>query len=397
MSTYDLLFAGGGLSSALTAYRVAVSNPNLRIGLVEAADTLGGNHTWSFHETDVTADQHAWIDPFIVHRWPGQKVRFPKRERTLGTGYRSVTSERLHDVLSDVANVDLLTGTPVAAADPDGLTLTDQRRLAGTVLDGRGAQPTPRLTLGFQKFLGQEVRTAAPHGVTVPTIMDATVAQTDGYRFVYVLPFTQDTLLIEDTYYADGADLPEGTLRDEIAAYAARQGWQVAEVLREETGILPIVLEGDVDGFWDDARDGPAPLGLRAGLFHPVTGYSLPDAARLADLVAEACREGVPGPEALFALVENHAKTTWREQRFYRLLNRMLFRAAEPHLRYVVLERFYGLPQALIERFYAGKTTLGDMARVLAGRPPVPIPAAMRALRPERLGREGTNGCTERA
>jgi lycopene beta-cyclase len=45
-----------------------------------------------------------------------------------------------------------------------------------------------------------------------------------------------------------------------------------------------------------------------------------------------------------------------------------------------VLERFYRLPQPLIERFYAGEATLADKARILAGKPPVPIRRALGVL-----------------
>ena len=58
----------------------------------------------------------------------------------------------------------------------------------------------------------------------------------------------------------------------------------------------------------------------------------------------------------------------------------MLFRAAQPYQRYKILERFYRLSPALIGRFYAGQSTLADKIRILSGRPPVPIAAAVRAL-----------------
>ena len=35
-----------------------------------------------------------------------------------------------------------------------------------------------------------------------------------------------------------------------------------------------------------------------------------------------------------------------------------------------VLSRFYGLPEPLIERFYAQSSSLTDRARILLGRPP---------------------------
>jgi lycopene beta-cyclase len=59
----------------------------------------------------------------------------------------------------------------------------------------------------------------------------------------------------------------------------------------------------------------------------------------------------------------------------------MLFRAAEPHERYKVLERFYGLRSGLIGRFYAGKSTSFDKLRVLSGKPPVPMSKAVSVLR----------------
>jgi len=34
----------------------------------------------------------------------------------------------------------------------------------------------------------------------------------------------------------------------------------------------------------------------------------------------------------------------------------------------------------LIERFYAGNTTLGDMARLLSGKPPISIGRAIKAI-----------------
>ena len=55
----------------------------------------------------------------------------------------------------------------------------------------------------------------------------------------------------------------------------------------------------------------------------------------------------------------------------------MLFRAAKPEERYTVLQRFYGLNQGLIERFYAGKLKWYDKARILIGKPPVPVTKAL--------------------
>ena len=372
----DLILVGGGLANGLIAWRLRMLRPSLRVLLLESGAALGGNHTWSFHDGDLGAAQHAWLAPLVACRWPRHSVSFPGRNRQLSTGYASITSDRFDTVLRGALQAWACTGVSVVGVTPRTATLADGRILrAQAVIDGRGVRSSAHLVLGFQKFLGQELRLTRPHGLDGPVLMDATVPQHDGYRFVYLLPFTADTLLIEDTFYADGHALDTDRLRANIAAYVEARGWAVAEQLREEQGVLPITLGGDVDAFWNEAQGVPQ-AGLSAGLFHPTTGYSLPDAVRLADRIA-AWPDLAAGP--LFDMLRAHAKAQWRAQGFFRLLNRMLFQAALPGDRWRVMQRFYGMPEPLIARFYAGRLRPLDKARILTGKPPVPLLAALRA------------------
>jgi lycopene beta-cyclase len=396
MTDHDVIFAGGGLASSLAAYRLKMLRPELRLLIVEAGERLGGNHTWSCHTTDLSPDQNAWMAPFITYRWPGQIVRFPKFTRRLEAPYQSVSSEKLHDTAQGLLGGAIRLNSKIAALEPAAIRLEGGERLtAPCIIDGRGPAPSEALALGFQKFVGLELRLAAPHGETVPVIMDASVSQDDGYRFVYTLPFSSDTILIEDTYYADGPAFEPEAIRRKIDAYAAARGWRIAEVIREETGTLPIVLGGDIEAFWREAGTDVARIGLRACLFHPTTGYSLPDAVATADAIA--------GLQQLTTLtVANLSKAAsirlWRERGFYRMLNRFWFLAAEPEKRYVVMQRFYSLSESLIERFYRAASTQADKARILIGRPPVPIMRALAhireaSLRPSQFGNAGqSNG-----
>ena len=374
---YDLILAGGGLASSLIAWRLKLRRPALSVAVVEREPRLGGEHTWSFFDSDLTPEQRSWIAPAVVRRWPGYDVAFPQRRRTLNTAYNSVSSERLHAAVAPMLGERLLTGE-IVEVGPTSVRLADGRALAaGGVIDARGPGPTPHLQLGWQKFVGMEVRTAEPHGLERPVVMDATVDQLDGYRFVYLLPFSADRLLIEDTYYSDGPALDAAALEGRIEAYAAARGWRIAETVRRETGVLPIALAGDIEAFWDE---GPpvARAGLKAALFHPTTGYSLPDAVATAWEIAEL--PDLSGA-ALHAFTRRRSVETWKRRGFFRLIDRMLFRACAPDRRWTVLQRFYGLPEPLIRRFYAARMTAGDKLRVLAGRPPVPLGAALRQVR----------------
>ena len=374
----DALIVGGGLASSLIALRLRRARPQLKVIVLERDQRLGGEHTWCHFASDVSQAISDWLGPLIVHDWPGYEVRFPAHRRTLTTRYRAITSARLHAVMRELLGPDAWLGVEAADVRPQAVRLADGRRLtAPLVIDARGPRRTARLALGWQKFLGQEARLAAPHGLTRPVVMDATVSQVDGYRFLYLLPTAPDRVLIEDTRYSDAPALDRAGLAADIATYARSQGWTIAEIAREESGVLPIALAGDIDAYWDESTAETAEAGMRAALFHPTTGYASPDAARQAELIA-----GLPEltTAAVRAALMAMSKAAWRERSYYRLLNRMLFRAAQPERRYRVLERFYRLPQPLIERFYAGRASLADKVRILAGKPPVPIGRALGCL-----------------
>lgn len=372
----DIVIVGGGLAGGLIALALARWQPQLHVELLDGGELFGGNHLWSFFASDVSADGAALLEPLIAARWDGYDVAFPAHRRTLATGYASITSELLDAELRRVLGPRARSGLAVTALAPDCVMLADGRQMAaGAVIDARGAgSEVATYRGGWQKFVGQMLHLAAPHGLSRPVVMDATVEQIDGYRFVYVLPFGSDRLFVEDTYYSDTPDLDRGALAARIAAYARAKGWQVASVEREESGVLPVVSGGDFERAWP-ADDGVARAGVRATLFHATTGYSLPQAVAVALAMAAD-----PDPVTLAARIRAMAADNWRRGGFYRMLDTMLFDAAVPDQRYRVLERFYRLSPGLIERFYAGKTGMVDKVRLLSGRPPVPITAAVRAI-----------------
>ncbi|HEX7852445.1 MAG TPA: lycopene beta-cyclase CrtY [Sphingobium sp.] len=375
----DVAIVGGGLAGGLIALALAERRPELTLVLIESEDRFGGNHVWSCFGSDI-APEHRWlIAPLISHAWDGHEVRFEGYGRVLPQSYQSIESERLDAALHTALPPEsLMAGTPVDLVTPTSVRLADGRTImAGGVIDARGPGDLSHLRLGYQKFLGQRLDLAAPHGLTRPVIMDATVDQADGYRFVYLLPFGPCSVFVEDTYYSTDASLNVPLLESRIADYATMQGWTVAATGRMETGVLPVCSGGDFEAYWRGDTPGVAKVGLRGGFFHAMTGYSLVDAVRVA--IQVAALDDLSGP-MLHATLHHIGQEHWRGQAFYRLLARLLFDAADPPERHRVLARFYRLDPALIDRFYAGQSTVFDKLRIMMGKPPVPLGRAITAL-----------------
>lgn len=371
MTTYDLVLVGGGLQSGLAALAVLHARPDAKVLLLERAARLGGNHTWSFHEGNVPAEAWPWFRPLVEHRWPRYRVTFPGLTKVLSHPYATCSSSWFERVVREAfaaaPQAELRLSCEVAEVGANEVVLADGTRVAARlVIDARGPREVSPTTSGFQKFVGLEVELDGELDDTTAELMDATVPQLDGFRFVYLLPFGPRRALVEDTRFANTPDLDVPALRTEVALWLAQRGLRITRVLREESGVLPMP--------WRAAgpipRQPPLVGGYRGGWFHPATGYSVPVALRLACFVAAraAAPEAIFGTdlEAFDALAAGHET----QARFGHLLNELLFHAAQPEQRWKVFRHFYELEDELVLRFYGAELTPSDRRRMFLRRPP---------------------------
>ena len=380
----DLIIVGAGLAGLMTAWRCLDVHPELTVLVIEASDKIAGDHTWSFNRSDIIAPCQDWIEPFIAYQWDKYDVKFPKRERQLEIPYCTGNSETLRKCVQphiESGRLKVMLKTRVTEMTAETVTLPEGTQLtAKCVLDASGFKPNDKKVLGYQKFVGRTIKTKKPHGLKYPIIMDATVEQLGGYRFVYCLPFTEHEILVEDTYYTDGAELSENEVAARVDDYINAKGWDDHELLRQEKGVLPITLAVDAE-YGEDVTEGknkPVQLGMTGGYYHAVTGYSLPEAVKSAEVVSDMVAKNKPDyANAILHEMIYHKRDHYYEEKFMRLLNRMLFRAAKPEKRYKVLERFYGLNEGIVARFYRNRLTKKDKLRILIGKPPVPVSKAL--------------------
>ena len=166
---YDVLLAGGGLANGLIALRLAQARPEVRVGIVEAGKTIGGNHTWSSFALDLTPAQREWTAPLFAYRWDRYQVRFPGQTRKLEAGYGSCTSENLAaEVARALPKARVMTDMPIVALTPTSVTLADQRVLTATTSPAGWAPPAgaaapspvpkpPAMTLMKLRFMARHM------------------------------------------------------------------------------------------------------------------------------------------------------------------------------------------------------------------------------------------------
>jgi lycopene beta-cyclase len=373
-----VIFVGGGLANVLACYRLAQLRPEVSSLIVESGPTLGGNHTWSFHDADLHSGDWQWMNPLLSKSWNFQRLEFNSLSRKLSTAYHSIRSEKFHEVTFNLLKNRVRLNTAARSVESQKVILADGTTLlADCVVDGRGWDESnfTGLAVGYQKFFGQVVTLEKPHGLSEPVLMDARCSQSDGFRFFYLLPFSAHQCLIEDTRYSESNLLDTAQSKRDIESYCEQRNWAiVAEAGGHcEEGVLPIPWSGELRR----RQTGPILSGVRAGLFHATTGYSLAEAVKFASLF---CKFKTFDYADVFPVTRAHAETHWKGQRFFRLLNRMMFQAAEPSQRFRIFEKFYRLPATTVERFYASQLKLSDQARIFWGKPPVPVLRAIRSV-----------------
>ena len=369
---FDFAIVGGGLQGCLLAHAVAWHQPEATVLLLERAAELCGNHTWSFHETDVAEEARSWFDPLVAHRWPGYRVSFPGLSRRVRIPYATITSDRLREAtmaLAGGAGVPARPGRLVVRSGESCEILSPTIvRLGGTtdvscraVLDCRGRPAAgPQGGAGYQTFIGHEYETARRWPAAEPTVMDVRADQAAGFEFLYELPLGPDRVLLEYTRFHEEPACGEARAAELIATRLAEAGAASAKLIRTEQGCLPMPYAASA------RRAGPSLAGGYAGgWYHAATGYSMPLAVRFAELVARA------RPDQVAAEVAAAAAGDKLRRGFARFLNRLLFCLVRPEDRWKIFQRFYRvLPEERISRFYAHRFTFTDAARIVIGWPP---------------------------
>ena len=362
----DHLIVGGGLAGGLIALALANVGRGRQVTLIEREPHLGGNHTWSFHLTDLGDDEWELVAPLVARRWEQQEVRFPGTSGCSTMGYATVTGARFAEVVTArlvAAGVRVLLNRRVSGARSSVVRFED-----GSLARGRAGDRRARAGLdraggrGLSEVPGPRARRCsrtAPGPGRCSWMRRSRKRTASGLSTCSRSP---PAVCWSRTPYSDSPSLDRVESERRILAYVADHGATVTRVQRRETGVLPLPLDG-----------GAALAAPRRRHRGRVSRRVLPPGDRIFASAGRTCGAGsgerahrrrnlgggsCPGSPARAAAPVRAAAQP------------AVFDAMAPASRWTALDRFYRLPEATIARFYASRSTWADRARILVGRPP---------------------------
>ena len=368
MSTeFDIAIIGGGNAGlTLAAQLAAQDNPPSTV-VIEPQTEQQRDCSWGLWALDQQAEQ-------LSHSTKGRWRRWQLIDNTS----RVVHSSNQYSYLS-LSSADYLIDRAAQLREPVSLIEDSVKALhsqqhktiietekgrysAKTVYDSR---PPKIAEDGLrQHFLGWHIHTKEPiDDPDMATLMDFRVDQSRGLHFIYALPFSDHHMLIESTLISAELE-PQTWYRDAIERWLRDNNIEVAEVICEETGVIPMdTLIADSASPVSDGMASIASIGAASGAVRRSSGYAFQHIQQQISQLAAGIAQGnmaVPTPISSRLTVMD------------KIFNGVLLSRPE-----LAVSLYMRMAQALngdqFARFMLGQATANDWLRVIAAMPKIPF------------------------
>jgi lycopene beta-cyclase len=373
---YEFVILGAGCSGLSLCYYLLERGVDASILVLDRKRTFQDDRTWCFWDVEPTP-----FTQFAIKEWRSWDFLSAGRSVTQTTNrypYKCLTGRDFYEHtlarLAESPNVTLRLGEEVGGCteengevrvETSGGTLRSRQ-----VFDGRGLPPgspafeeARRRTVWVpQKFLGLRIQTRKPVFDTERcTLMDFSVDQSRGLRFVYVLPMGEREALVENVYLSE-ADVSQAEHRAEIGVYLEIIYGLSAdeyEVLGEERGYIPMTDHAFPRRLGERIHN----IGMLGGETRPSTGYTFLRIQRHCRALAAAVVSGADPPEST-----HHRRLDLLDSLFLRFVRERPGECPEVYRR-----MFAGVPPDSLVRFLTEKSTPLDEARLIRALPKTPF------------------------
>lgn len=373
---YGFVILGAGCAGLSLCYYLLQRGVTEPILLLDHKATFDDDRTWCFWDVEDTPFSH-----LAIENWRSWSVTADNRTITQTSEshpYLCLAAGDFHEyVLKRISahpNVTLRLGESAEGYEERGgralVRTSGNSYAARVVLDGRGLAPgSPAFgeLRGSscwvpQQFLGMRLRTTRPvFDPEVCTLMDFSVSQSQGLRFMYTLPFGEREALVENVYLAD-VDVSAKEHRAEISAYLLdRYGISPHEyrVDGEERGYIPMT------DYHFPRRTGEHSysIGMLGGETRPSTGYTFLRIQRYCRALAETLAGGGEPPHRV-----DSRRFETLDAIFLRFMRRHPERCPD------IYARMFGrVPPDALVRFLTERSTPMEDLRLILALPKTPF------------------------
>lgn len=303
MKEYDFVIIGAGAAGLLMADGMG-KDPAFRdksILLLDKDDKTTNDRTWCFWEKG-----SGIFDHIVYKRWDDIYFAGKKHAKTYTIAPYSYKMVRGIDFyqhylerIASYPNVTFKQEAVKSILDQQNMGVkvgTDKNMyLAKQVFDSQLSfkkfKDQPRYPILQQHFIGWFIQTKEPvFDPSQATFMDFSVAQKGNTRFMYVLPFSETSALLEYTLFS-GSLLPKEEYETAIAAYIDTHFKGVEfEIVEKEQGSIPMTC---IDFTLQNSMN-VYHIGTAGGWSKPSTGYTFRNTSIKSEALIKHLKENRP-------------------------------------------------------------------------------------------------------
>jgi lycopene beta-cyclase len=302
MNNYDYIIIGAGASGLLLADAMGSDTffDQKKILLLDKNLKNTNDRTWCFWEKGIGSFDH------IVHRtwhtlhFEGRDIS--KRTEIAPYSYKMIKGIDFYDHYLDrikqYPNISFIQGEVVhlKESNTEVHIQTVQDRYTGkyifnSLFDYRMATRQTKYPVLQQHFVGWVIKTNHPiFDASEITYMDFSIPQNGNTRFMYVLPYSNNTALVEYTLFSKEL-LQKEEYEDAIRDYISkRYQCETFEIIEKETGSIPMTAYDFREHYTNRVRY----IGTAGGWAKPSTGYTFMSTAKKIPKLIEFIKRGKP-------------------------------------------------------------------------------------------------------
>ena len=302
MNEYDYIIIGAGASGLLLADAMLNDSffDNKKILLLDKDAKNTNDRTWCFWE-----EGNGQFEAIVHKKWDAihfQGDDVLKRTNISPYSYKMIRSidfykyylgrikESSNITFVQEGMVDLNESATEVTVKTTNNTYSG-KFIFNSLFDYKMAMGQKKYPVLQQHFVGWVIKTEKPiFNASEVTYMDFSIPQKGNTRFMYVLPYSNNTALIEYTLFSDKL-LPKEEYEVAIKEYILnRFKCETYEIIEKEAGSIPMTAYDFREHHTNRIRY----IGTAGGWAKPSTGYTLMSTANKIPKLIELIKQGTP-------------------------------------------------------------------------------------------------------